>query len=141
MAVHGKSTFVSIASAALVATDMSEDMNSAGLSRSVDTADASGFGTVAKKYVAGLEDATASWSGFFTPTQDAVLSGLVTALAAGTIDSTEMIYGPAGDATGKVKYTQDVIITSYEVTGGVGDLVSANVSMQRTGPSVRSVFA
>lgn len=140
MAVHGKSTFVSIESATAVVTDMSADMNQAGLSRSVDTADATGFGSVAKKYVAGLEDATASWSGFFTPTQDAVLSGLVAALAADTIQSTEMVYGPGGNGTGKVKYTQEVIITSYEVTGSVGDLVAANVSMQRTGPTTRSVF-
>lgn len=141
MAVHGKSTFVSLANVAGTAVDMSEDMNQAGISRSVDTADASGFGTVAKKYVAGLEDATASWSGFFTPAQDAVLHALVGALAADTIQSTEMVYGPGGDGTGKVKYTQQVIITSYEVTGSVGDLVSANVSMQRTGPTTRATFA
>ena len=141
MAVHGKSTFVSIGNAAGSATDMSEDMNSAGLSRSVDTAESTGFGSTAKKYVAGLEDASASWSGFFTATQDAVLAALVDAFAAGTIDSTEMVYGPAGDASGKVKYTQNVILTGYEVTGSVGDLVAASVSMQRTGATVRSTFS
>lgn len=141
MAVHGKSTFVSIANAAGTATDMSSDFNTAGLSRSVDTSDSTGFGSVAKSYAAGLEDATASWSGFFTAAQDAVLAGLVTALAADTIASTEMIYGPAGDAAGKVKYTQNVIITSYEVSGGVGDLVAASVSMQRTGATTRSTFS
>jgi nitric oxide synthase oxygenase domain/subunit len=87
-----------------------------------------------------MEDATSSWSGFFTPTQDAVLSGLVDAFAAGTIASTAMVYGPAGGSTGKVKYTQNVIVTGYEVSGSVGDLVTATVSMQRTGPSTRSVF-
>lgn len=140
MAVHGKSTFVSIKNAAGTPVNMSEDMNQAGLSRSVDTADSTGFGKVAKEYVAGLEDATSSWSGFFTAAQDAVLDGLVAALAAGTIESTEMIYGPAGNGTGKVKYTQEVIVTGYEVTGSVGDLVSANVSMQRTGASTRGTF-
>ena len=141
MAVHGKSTFVSLGDASALATDMSSDMNQAGLSRSVDTAESTGFGEVAKKYVAGMEDATSSWSGFFTAAQDAVLSGLVDAFAAGTIDSTEMVYGPAGNSTGKVKYTQDVILTGYEVSGSVGDLVTATVSMQRTGPSVRGTFA
>jgi hypothetical protein len=141
MAVHGKSTFVSIADASASAVDMSSDMNQAGLSRSLDTAESTGFGEVAKKYVAGMEDATSSWSGFFTAAQDEVLSGLVDAFAAGTIDSTEMVYGPAGSATGKVKYTQQVIVTGYEVSGSVGDLVTATVSMQRTGPSVRGTFA
>jgi hypothetical protein len=140
MAVHGKSTFVSIASAGGTPTDMSADFNKAGLSRSVDTADSTGFGSVAKSFVAGMEDATASWDGFFTAAQDAVLAGIVAAHAAGTLDSTAMIYGPAGSATGKVKYTQNVIVTGYEVTGGVGDLVSATVKLQRTGPTTRGAF-
>jgi len=141
MAVHGKSTFISIENAAGSAVDMSDDFNTAGLSRSVGTSESTGFGSVAKSFTSGLEDATASWSGFFTAAQDAVLSGLVAALAADTIASTEMVYGPAGDASGAVKYTQNVIITSYDVSGGVGDNVTASVSMQRTGGTTRSTFA
>lgn len=140
MAVHGKSTYVALDNAAGTPVVMSGDNSQAGLSRSVDTAESTGFGSVAKSYVAGLEDATASFSGFFTAAQDAVLSALVAAFAAGTIASSTLTYGPEGNATGKVKYDQEVIVTGYEVTGSVSDLVTANVSMQRTGPTTRGTF-
>lgn len=141
MAVHGKSSYIALDNAAGTPVVMSSDNNQVGLSRSLDTAESTGFGAVAKSYLAGLEDATASFSGFFTPAQDAVLSAVVDALAAGTIASVTLTYGPEGNASGKVKYDQEVIVTSYEVTGSVGDLVSANVSLQRTGASTRGAFS
>jgi len=140
MAVHGKSTYIALDNAAGTPVVMSADNNTAGLSRSLDTAESTGFGAVAKAYLAGIEDATSSFSGFFTPAQDAVLSALIAAFAAGTIGSATFTYGPEGNATGKVKYDQEVILTSYEVSGAVGDLVTATVSLQRTGATTRSVF-
>ena len=141
MAVHGKNTSVKVDNAAGVLTDLSSIGKDSGLQRSINTADASHYGTTAKEYVAGQSDATFSISGLWSATADAMLNDVYEATVAGTIDSTTVEYGPAGNTTGKPKYTQECIMTGYDVTGSVGDLVQATVSFQRTGETTRGTFA
>ena len=140
MAVHGKNTYVAMDNAAGTLTDITDIGTDAGLSRSLDTADASHFGTSAKEYVAGQNDATFSISGLFDSTQDAMINEAFEALADGTLASLTVEYGPAGSTLGKPKYSQECIITSYDVSGSVGDLVQASLNFQRTGATTRSTF-
>lgn len=140
MAVHGKNTYIAIDDADGDLTDISDIGTESGLSRSLDTADASHFGSQAKEYVAGQDDATGTVSGLFTPAQDAMLNAAFEALISGARPSLTFRYGPAGSTLNQPYYEQEVIITSYEVTGSVGDLVTANLSLQRTGPTTRGSF-
>lgn len=138
---HGKNTSIQVDDAAGVLFDLSPVANSVDMPRPIETAETSHFGSSAKEYLIGQNDSTVSISGLFDAAVDAKLSAVIDALAADTIQSVTVEFGPQGSAAGKVKYTCEVIWTSYDVSTGVGDVVNFSLEGQRTGPTVRSVFA
>jgi hypothetical protein len=137
MAVHGKRAYIAIG----VLTSLTDIGRDTTQSRSTDMADASHYGIQDKQYVAGMSDGTFSVSGLFTAAQDAMLNDAWDALNDGTLDSLTFVFGPEGNADGKVRYESEVLITSYEVSASIGDLVQASLNLQRTGATTRSVFA
>lgn len=137
---HGKATKIQVDNAAGTLVDISNVSNSVELPRPVDTAETSTFGTTAKTYVVGMNDSTVSISGLFDATVDAMISAVMDAQAAGTVASSTVEYGPQGGATGKVKYTLEVIWTSYSVSTGTGDVASFSLEGQRTGDTVRGTY-
>lgn len=141
MSVHGKNTYLALDNAEGTLTELMVMATESGLARSLETADATTFASAGtKEYVAGLNDATGSISGLFTIAEDAWITEAFDALAAGTVDSLTFRFGPAGGALGKPYTDSEVIITAYEVSSSVGDLVSATLSLQRTGPSTPGTF-
>lgn len=141
MAVHGKRTYIAIDNAAGVLTDITNIGRETTFGRTTDMADASHYGVQDKEYVAGQSDGSFSVSGLFDATQDAMINAAWEAQNAGTVDSLTFVYGPEGNADGKVRYTSEVLITSYEISGSVGDLVQATLNLQRTGSTTRDAFA
>ncbi|ASR83943.1 hypothetical protein SEA_SHROOMS_63 [Arthrobacter phage Shrooms] len=137
---HGKNTKISVDNAAGALVDISNVTNSVDMPRSTDTGETSAMGTNDKSYVAGQADGTVSIGGLFDPTVDAQLSAIVQGQLDGTILSSTVEYGPQGGATGKIKYTCEVIWTGYSVTAGVGDVLNFKLDGQRTGSTVRSTF-
>lgn len=121
--IHGKSAIVLNNE-----FNLSTYFNDISISRSVETAETTAFGASAKAYIVGISDGTISLGGMFDGAANAIdaeitdmigsTSGVVSISASGvTTIGTRMI-----SATG--------IITSYEVSAPVGDVVSASAEFQ-----------
>lgn len=135
---HGKNTYFGLGDATdeTVADNISSYLNEVSFPETVETADTANFGSSAHTYVIGLTDATISLSGMWDPTVDSRFTGLL-----GNETAVAFEYGPAGGTTGKTKYSGNAYITSYEVSGGIGDMVSFSAELQVTGAVTRGTFA
>jgi len=133
---HGKSTVFKVDNAAGSLTDISNTLTDVGFPQTVDTAETSTFGSSAKSYVVGLTDSSLSISGNFDATVDAHLAGIL-----GQSASVSFEYGPEGSTAGFVKYTGEVLMTSYEKSGAIGDVVSYSAEFQVTGAITRGTYA
>jgi len=139
--IHGKNAYIQLDNSAGTLVDLSSISNEVSLSIAIDTNETSVFGTNAKQYITGLNDATISLTGLFDATSATVIEGTIDALIAGTIASATLVFGPEGSGSGKKKYTQETIVTSYEISAPVGDVVSLTVEFQRTGATTIGTFA
>jgi len=133
---HGKSTVFKVDNAAGSLTDISNTLTDVGFPQTVDTAETSTFGSSAKSYVVGLTDSSLSISGNFDATVDAHLAGIL-----GQSASVSFEYGPEGSTAGFVKYTGEALMTSYEKSGAIGDVVSYSAEFQVTGAITRGTYA
>ena len=133
---HGKSTVFKVDNAAGTLTDISNTLTDVSFPQSVDTAETSAFGSSAKSYVVGLSDATLSVSGNYDATVDAQLAAVL-----GQAASLSFEYGPEGSTAGQVKYTGESILTSYEKSGAIGDVVTFSAEFQITGAVTRGSYA
>lgn len=133
---HGKNTQFTIADAAATVRDISNTLNSVTMPRSIETLETTSFGSASKSYVVGFSDSTISVEGTFDATVDGFLSGLV-----GFETASAFVYGPEGTTAGQVKYTGSAFLTSYEVNGGVGDIVGYSAEFQVTGAVTRGTYA
>ena len=133
---HGKSTVFKVDNNAGSLTDISNTLTDVSFPQSVDTAETSAFGNSAKSYIVGLTDATLSVSGNFDATVDAHLAAIV-----GKADSVSFEYGPEGSTATYTKYTGEAILTSYEKSGAIGDVVTYSAEFQVTGAVTRGTYA
>ena len=133
--VHGKSAVFKLDNSSGSLVDYSTYLDDISFPRSIETAETTTFGSSAKSYITGLTDATVSLSGKFDATADGTLAGVV-----GLAATLSFEYGPAGDTGGFVKYEGEAIMTSYEVSATVGDVVTATVELQVTGAITRTTW-
>lgn len=133
---HGKSTVFKVDNSGGTLTDISNSLTDVSFPQSVDTAETSAFGSSAKTYVVGLTDATISISGMFDATVDAHLNGIL-----GQAATVSFEYGPEGSTSPNVKYTGEAILTSYEKSGSIGDMVSYSAEFQVSGAVTRGTYA
>lgn len=133
---HGKSTVFKIDDSGGTLRDISNTLTDVSFPRSIDTAESSSFGDSAKQYVVGLSDATISVSGNFDATIDGYLAGTV-----GQAATLSFEYGPEGSTAGYVKFSGECILTSYEVSGAIGDVVTYSAEYQVTGSVTRGTWS
>lgn len=135
--VHGKSAVFKVDDSGGTLRDLSAYLDDIGFPRDIETAETTTFGVAgsAKTYIVGLSDATISISGKFDATADGYLAGVV-----GNSATLSFEYGPAGSTGGNVKYTGECIMTSYEVSASVGDVVTASADFQVTGQITRTTW-
>lgn len=133
---HGKNTQFTIADSGATARDISNTLNSVTMPRSIETLETTSFGSSSKSYVVGFSDSTISIEGTYDATVDGYLSGLV-----GFDTASAFVYGPEGSTSGQVKYTGSAFLTSYEVKGGVGDVVTYSAQFQVTGAITRGTYS
>lgn len=133
---HGKSTVFKIDDSGGTLRDISNTLTDVSFPRSIDTAESSSFGDSAKQYVVGLSDATISVSGNFDATIDGYLAGTV-----GQAATLSFEYGPEGSTSGYVKFSGECILTSYEVSGAIGDVVTYSAEYQVTGSVTRGTWS
>lgn len=121
--VHGKGTAVTIDG-----DDLSAFSNSVTFGRSADTHDVTTFGKNSKVYAPGLKDGSASIEGIYDNTAlvspGAVLRPLVGAAAV------PLVYKPEGTGTGRPVATVQVLVTGYEETAAVADMVMWSCELQ-----------
>lgn len=131
---HGKNTFLSVDG-----VDLSPYLNEVTWPNDRDTAESSTFGQDAKTYVAGLSDSTIDLGGVW---DDTAVSGPDVVLPPLLADDApvEVIFGPSGDAATRRRFTAQAILTSYETTAPIGDVVAFSASFQVTGPITRDAF-
>lgn len=141
--VHGKGAAIRIKDSGGTVRDLSTYVDEVSLPFRVDTAETTTYGKNSKTYIVGLRDSTLSMRGKFDSTAtsgpDVVLSGLLGNPPSAS--GTQFQYGPEGSATGKVRYHGDCILTSYEVSAPVGDVVSFSAEFQITGDVTRDTSA
>jgi hypothetical protein len=133
--VHGKSTDFRIDNSGGTLTDISAYCDSVDFPQSVETAETTTFGDSNKDYIVGLKDSTVSFSGKWDSALDAILAPIL-----GQAASVSFQYGPAGSTVTNVKYTGECFLTSYQVTGSVGDVVTFSAEAQVTGAVTRGTY-
>lgn len=135
--VHGKSAVFKLDDSGGTLRDLSSYLDDLSFPRDIETAETTTFGVAgsAKTYITGLSDATISISGKFDATADGYLAGVI-----GQAATISFEYGPAGSTAGNVKYSGECIMTSYEVSASVGDVVTASADFQVTGQITRGTW-
>ena len=133
---HGKSTTFKIDDSGGTLRDISNTLTDVSFPQSVDTAETSSFGDSAKTYIVGLSDSTISISGNFDATVDGYLAGGIGAAATLSFE-----YGPEGSTSTYVKYSGECILTSYEKSGAIGDVVTYSAEYQVTGAVTRGTWS
>ena len=137
--IHGKKSVFKVDNSAETLTDISAFCEEVSLSRDIETAEVTTFGDDAKEYITGLTDATISISGKFdagnASAVDPVLSGILG--AASTVSWAYRVNSASTSSTNP-EYQGEAILTSYEVSGTVGDAVTFSAEFQCTGTITRA---
>lgn len=132
---HGKNAVFKLDNSAGSLTDISAYCDEVSLPRSIETGETTVFGKTAKTYIVGLTDATLSVSGKWDSTVDAHLAGILGQDATVTFE-----YGPEGSSAGRIKYTGEAIVTSFEASSPVGDVVTFSLELQCSDTITRTTF-
>lgn len=137
--VHGKKSVFKIDDVGGSLQDISAFCEEVSLSRDIETAEVTTFGDDAKEYITGLSDATISLSGKFdsgtASAIDPVLTGVLG--SASTVSWAYRVNSASTSATNP-EYQGEGILTSYEVSGTVGDAVTFSAEIQCTGAITRA---
>ena len=137
---HGKNAYLSLDGTAGTLVDISNTLNEISMPREIETAETTAFGNDDKTYITGLGDATISLSGMFDATTDTLIAGDIANLKSGSVSSLTFEYGPAGSVSAQPKFTGEALITSYEVSSPVGDVVTYSLELQVTGGVTGTTF-
>lgn len=119
--VHGKDAYVKVGTA-----DISVFTNSVAPKRSADSHDTTTFGKDAHTYQGGLLDGTVALEGIYddgVTGPKAVLEPML-----GTV--VDVVYRPEGTGAGKPEQTGKGLVTSYEETTPVADMIMWKCELQ-----------
>ena len=138
---HGKSARFELDNAAGTLVELSSVIEDISFSQSLETAETTAMGNSAKEYIVGLSDATISVSGKFDATVDAQINAIQAGLSDGTVTSSSWTYRANSGAIASTnpEYQGEALITSYEVSASVGDVVTFSLELQVTGAIVRDI--
>jgi len=137
---HGKNAYFALDNASGSLINISNTLNEISLPREIETAETTAFGNADKTYITGLADATVSLSGMFDATVDTQINADITALKNGTVASLSFEYGPAGSASANPKFTGEAIVTSYEISSPVGEVITYSLELQVSGAVTGTTF-
>lgn len=132
---HGKNAVFKVDNSGGTLTDISAYCDEVSLPRSIETGETTTYGKTAKTYIVGLTDATISVSGKWDSTLDAHLAGILGQDATVTFE-----YGPEGSASSRIKYTGEAILTSFETSSPVADVVTFSAEFQCSDTITRTTF-
>jgi len=137
---HGKNAYFALHNTAASLVAISDTLNEISMPREIETAETTAFGNADKTYITGLADATISLSGMFDATVDAMITGDIANLKSGSVSSLSFEYGPSGSTSSLPKFTGAALITSYEISSPVGDVITYSLELQVTGGVTATTF-
>jgi len=133
---HGKAAVFKIDDSGGTLRNISDALNSISFPREAEVLETTSFGSSDRTYIVGFKNATISIEGSFDATYDGYLAG-----ALGQDATLSFEYGPEGATSTYTKYTGECILTSYESTAGIGDVVSISAEFQITGAVTRGTYS
>lgn len=113
----------------LAGQDLSAYVDSVSTSITVEASETTPIGADAKTYIVGLQDGAISVSGKYDDTASTGLEQEVKAAIDGAVP-VAFSYEPAD---GETAYSGNCIVTSYEVSSPVGEVVAFTLELQVTG--------
>lgn len=129
----GTKVVLKIGNSTNVLTDVSAYANESGLTREIDSLEATTFGKTSKVYKAGLKDSSFTLSGEWDPTVDALLDGI------SGLSDRSFEYYPQGVGTGLPKYAGNCLLTKYETKDKVDELGEFSADFQGSDTVTRTV--
>lgn len=132
---HGKSAVFKIDDSGGTLRDISDACNSITFPREAEVLETTSFGSSDRTYIVGFKNGTISVEGSFDATYDGYLAGIL-----GQDATVSFEYGPEGSTSTRTKYTGECLLTSYETSAGVGDVVSFSASFQISGAVTRTTW-
>lgn len=133
---HGKAAVFKIDDSGGTLRNISDALNSISFPREAEVLETTSFGSSDRTYIVGFKNGTISIEGSFDATYDGYLAG-----ALGQDATLSFEYGPEGSTSTYTKYTGECIMTSYESTAGIGDVVSISAEFQITGAVTRGTYS
>lgn len=132
---HGKAAVFKIDDSGGTLRDISNTLNSVSFPREAEVLETTSFGSSDRTYIVGFKNGTISIEGSFDATYDGYLAGIL-----GQTATVSFEYGPEGSTSTYTKYTGECILTSYETSAGVGDVVNFSASFQISGAVTRGAY-
>lgn len=132
---HGKTAVFKVDDSGGTLRDISDAANSISFPREAEALETTSFGSSDRTYIVGFKNQTISVEGSFDATYDGYLAGTL-----GQDATVSFEYGPEGSTATRVKYSGEAILTSYESSAGVGDVVNFSASWQITGAVTRGTW-
>lgn len=133
---HGKAAVFKIDDSGGTLRNISDALNSISFPREAEVLETTSFGSSDRTYIVGFKNGTISIEGSFDATYDGYLAGVL-----GQDATLSFEYGPEGSTATYTKYTGECILTSYESTAGVGDVVSVSAEFQISGAVTRGTYS
>lgn len=125
--IHGKGAIVTLAS-----DDLSAYCNNIAPKRSADSHDVTTFGSSSHKYHGGLLDGTVTLTGLY----ESGMSGPKAVVEPLLGTNVVLTVKPEGTGTGKPLDTVTVLVTAYEETIPVADMITWSCTLQCSGDLV-----
>lgn len=136
---HGRNAFFQVDDSGGTLRNITNQLREISFPRAVDLAETSAFGTFDKTYVVGMRGATITAGGMFSAGAateiDPVFAGVFGQEASLTFE-----YGPEGNSSGRIRYTGECYLTSYEISSPYNDMVSLTSEFTITGAVTRNTF-
>ena len=132
---HGKAAVFKIDDSGGTLRTISDALNSISFPREAEVLETTSFGSSDRTYIVGFKNGTISIEGSFDATYDGYLAGVL-----GQDATLSFEYGPEGSTSTYTKYTGECIMTSYESTAGIGDVVSFSAEFQISGAVTRGAY-
>jgi hypothetical protein len=123
--IHGKGTSISVDS-----VDLSAFTDNVSYKRAIDSHDVSTFGATGHKYQGGLTDGTITLTGTYDDGSSTPKTTLEAAMDGGV--EVAFVYEEQV-ASGKAKTTGNVLVTAYEETAPVADMIKWSATLQLSG--------
>lgn len=125
--LHSKHTVVTIGG-----DDISAYTNSTTANRTADSHDTTGYGMDSKEYAKGLKDATITIEGYYDTTETTGTDDVLLPLYESDL-TTEFVLKLNGTGTGKEQIKCDVLVTAYNKSSPVADMVTWTAELQVSG--------